>query len=258
MRESLSGSEVSGRRWAGRFAALGAVVCAMVVLFGTVAASPVASALVTQRYVAPYAGTESDLVFGQPVGCGNTMTLSALPYFNMSSGIGYTSARSTSVPCQGANSSNTVNPMFGLFTNGFAAPTGGTFHFKETWVLSFSVKLSVKPGTTSGSPYAFFYVYPTAQVENVSGGFWSQNYSTTLTYAVFSGSYSHTYSNVRMTVWLNATLPVNATDTYTYFTWMNVVLATGAPVGTQATSASLNMATNGHHATLSYYSVRVT
>jgi hypothetical protein len=193
MKGKAGRSEWGRRKWTGgsTFGLTVAAVRGVLVVFGSASEAPTSIAASTHKHVAPYTGNETDLVFAEATGGGTTMALPVSPFFDLTSGHGVQSAKATSRPCAGANSSLSIDSFAGLMTNPSTGTTG-TYHFRVSWMMSFSVQLQVVPGAASELPSAFFYVFADSEVSAAIGTTYFPNNSPLVTQTIFSGSFSHT------------------------------------------------------------------
>jgi hypothetical protein len=131
-------------RWAGRRVvtvgtAAGAVLVAALMLFSPVASAASAGSSVV--LTAPYSGTSAGEAFWSSAGCGGTLTLSQLPYFNATTGT-FTGSLSAAAKTCGKTTSSMFGEESGNFgTNSFSVASNGTYVVGATWTVAFEYEL---------------------------------------------------------------------------------------------------------------------
>jgi hypothetical protein len=226
----------------------GLVAVVMVVLvMGTASAAPAIAVATKTTYAAPYTGNGFGGFGNYAQGCGTTAAVSALPFFNTTSGVGTAAAKVTSSNCGSIPSNRSVE-----VTTEYVSPsltwTGGTLNVTSNWVLDFSAKLAAS-GTTSHPAMAIFEVL-------VQGSLYDETNGTTVKLAtnlaafdqIASGSYAHTFAKLAQKLSLVTTLKKGQTYEFdlSIFSLMDTSVAPG---GTSA-SAAVTMSGGSFGATL--------
>ncbi len=225
------------------------VVGVVALMIGTSTATPAMSVATTTKFVAPYSGSEEGVVFTGFSGCGVTGSAPAQPFFNLTNGHGYANATAAAHSCGSTGSSVFADALPEFMSNVFVT-TSGHHHFRANWKLDFSVHLSARPGNSSQLASAGLQVTVDLSLLNLSSGksIYRSNFPVALEQTISSGSYAHTFSNVRESVYLNTTL--SAGDAYSFETDVEVGVYLSVSPGSSTASASVNMETGGRSANL--------
>lgn len=210
----------------------------VVLVMGTAAAAPAVMTAVTTKYVAPYAGGGIGDLENYATGCGSSASVSKLPDFNATSGLGTVAAKVASKNCGTTPSNRTL-----LMTLVYVAPTftttAGSHNLTENWVLTFTAKLAAT-GTTSHPASAFFEVIAFEEFLDLSNST-SVGSAAALaaTQEITTGSYSHTFTKVSVKTSVVASL--KKSTNYDYDAEVEVFLVSSVASGGTSASASVTM-----------------
>ena len=197
-RRSWRASATSG---AGILAAIGVAL----LFAGSAAAAPAVLAAGKVTDTAPYTGEEFGAAFLDESGCGVTGAIVVAPYFNLTTGQSYASLNLSATACGTPSSEGDMDEESGFVLAAFTG-VGGSYHVKATWELNLSVSLAAKPGSSS-SAAAFYSVEPIVAVfDETNGSFLGPSTHAELFHEITSGTYSHTYSKLKVTQYSNQTL----------------------------------------------------
>jgi hypothetical protein len=230
-----------------------AAVVLVVLVLGTASAAPAVAAATSIKDVAPYAGFAFGSFENFAGGCGSTVAVSALPFFNTSSGVGTFAAKATSKNC-GSTWSNRSLALTVEYVSPTFTTTTGSHNITADWVLTFVAKLAAS-GTVVDAPLAVFDIFTvTYLVDQTNDSSFPQVSALVAFNEITSGSYSHTFSKVAAKPSLVAHL--KATHTYELELEVYALVGTGVPVGGTSASASISMSGGAQGATLKSVTIK--
>jgi hypothetical protein len=214
-------------------------VAAVTLLVGTASAAPASGLHASVTYSPPYSGTPGAAITGGSVGCGGSGSILLFPSFNLTTGKGVQSAKASAKSCGSIGSSVDLTLSTGFNSSNFTT-TSGLHRIVAHWTLTFSVSLAAKAGSASQGADAVFYVGEGVSVYDATNHTLIAGAPTkVVTDLISSGTYSHTYSKVRMTSWNNATLVKG--HVYTLQIGLEIVVAASVSSGSSTASAQLSM-----------------
>ncbi|HXQ93561.1 MAG TPA: hypothetical protein VN864_00095 [Thermoplasmata archaeon] len=205
------------------------------------------------RHGAPFHGT---LHIGHVItslGCGASASFPVAPTFNLTSGIGAVSEKSSAAGCGPAGFSDfaATEAIAGFDSTPFSYPKAAAKNLSFNFTPDFVVNMTATPMSPGGGPYAWASFYLVAYgvlwdltTGSVANSIGSLYYGTTNLSA--SGYYNHSWSFTTGWAWI----PGNFTGLHQYFVAMYFIAFeyTSAPSHTPTSAtARLNMATGGHH-----------
>lgn len=200
-----------------------------------------------QTFVAPYTGVAYGYLDSYFSGCGGSMSETAAPVFNLTTGQSTFAYSAKQVSCgREANATETFAEIYvELYPVSLAS---GRLSIESNWKSTFAVKLAA---TSSSDSYA----YAEFQVATYLNVYDATNYSfvtstgtTSVSHAISSGTFSKTYSNLNGHAWVNATF--NSTHTYYLEVAYEAYLYVETYAGSSSASASFSMASSKDLATL--------
>jgi hypothetical protein len=246
---TTNGARSKWRARAGVGAGVAGTFVLVVLLVGTTSAVPLTTAATASTVGAPYSGTVETGFLGNPLGCGIGADFPVLPFFNLTSGQALASVKATAHSCGSTNASVYLQSNAG-FTSASYKTTTGVHHLAAHWLLTFSVSLSAKPGTAGHAVRAQFAVYFQFELFDRTTGltYYQGNYPEIYD-TVTSGTYSHTYTKLSESVFLNATLIKG--DSYEFEAQAVIAVESFVGPGTGTASASVTMGSGADQALLS-------
>jgi len=242
--------------WHGRIGVslgLAAAIGVALLFVGSVAAAPVATAAASVTYRAPYSGTEASNEFGLLSGsggpiCGVAEYFPLAPFFYLYAGVANESVKATAQSCGPGTSFASPEAMAGFDSANFTT-TSGTHHIKATWNFDLSVKLVATPGSPSQTANAYFFLSTQAYlIDLTNGSLFNQDNSPYFTHEITSGTYSHHFSKIVLSTYVNATLVKTHSYELGVFEYLNVY-ASVSP-GASSAYAFVNMGSGGRSAAL--------
>jgi hypothetical protein len=218
-----------------------------ILLVGTPSATAAVSPAGTSVHTAPYSGAESASFIGEPIGCGGSLSLPVLPYLNMTSGQAFESIQTSAKSCGTTNTTVYLESATGFTSTPFT--TSAELHrLSANWMLNFTVKLVAKPGASQSARAQFAVYFEFQLIDRTTETMYYQNNYPELYSIVSSGTYSHTYTSVSESVYLNATLVKG--HSYEYVVQALAAVEVFVMHGTSSASASVNMGSAGRNAFL--------
>lgn len=243
-------NKASGRRRSRHLvpAVIWACLVVMILLASNAVAAPTGTGKATVKYVPPYSGSAFTTQVYVHSGCDVSGAKLVHPVFNLTTGRALDSTQATAVTCGSANSSADISVGAGFDSTSFTS-LAGLYGFVAHWSLTFSVILAATPGSASQAAEAHYYVVGWLGVEDLTNhtivyGSWVTGY------AISSGTFSQSYSNLHASVYLNTTLVTS--DVYELVIYITTESAASASTGPGAgyAIASVNMGSGGEHAVL--------
>jgi hypothetical protein len=181
-------------------------------------------------------------------GCGTSASSSALPNFNLTTGVGTAAGKVSAASCGSTN--GTVGESIDLELGDLPIdPTTGAHNFSSTWSLHYTVKLAATAGKKGQMALAEVVGYASTFIEDETNDttFFSA-VSPFLVKEITTSTYSHTVSKEKTTSWVDAHL--KASHTYLFVVELEFSIVVTACITKCTASASLAMATGADGATL--------
>jgi hypothetical protein len=246
----------AGTTWQGRLGrgiGIAGAITVVTLFVGSAAAAPSIIASPATTYRAPYSGVEDSNEFGLLSGsggpiCGVSESFPVSPIFNMTSGHANQSVKAAAHSCGPGTSFASPEEDAGFVSMAYTT-TSGLHHLKANWALDFAVRLAATPGGASQSATASFSV--TTQfylLDETNGSMFNSNNSPYVIYQITSGTYSHDYPSIHLSIYLNATLVKG--HTYQFGVFLYVGASASVSPGTSKAFASINLGSGGRNAFL--------
>jgi hypothetical protein len=217
----------------------GVAVGLIVLLVGSAAGAPAVTPATTMKYKAPYAGTEDALVADYTSGCGASGSFPVTPFFNLTTGHATAAVTAAATTCGSENDSSLSEALAEFIGKTFVAKAGAV-EVVASWIVTFSSSLAATAGSVSQEASAYSDVLAFLFVEDASTD--SQTSASNIPsvfYQISMGTYSHTYTGVKLTSYLNVTLV--AGEKYYVIAEVEIVGDAFVTTGTGAGSASASV-----------------
>jgi hypothetical protein len=235
--------------WMGGGLGIAAVLGVILLFPGSSVAGIVQNTVIPTTLKAPFSGLEYGYIFDSQAGCGTTIGVPVLPFFNLTTGQAHASVKETAKSCGTKNGSADVEAFPELLITSFTT-TAGLHHIVARWVATFSVALAASAGSSPQQAEAGFGVSENLELLDLTSG---SNYVPSVlpivSVYILTGTYSHTYMKVHQTDYLNVTL--SSTDSYEMFVDLVATTYVFVTPGTCTASASLNIGSGSNHGVLS-------
>jgi hypothetical protein len=234
---------------------LGAVtaVAAVFLMAASAAGSPALGVRAGPVVGPPYPGTPYNALEWVELGC-STMKDPVHPFFNLSTGHARASVATTLRACGPANGTSVVLADAAFQSLPFNR-SAGVHYLTGHWVLNFAVNLSVHRGNLSQQASAEFQVAVAFSIYDATAGtnIGGTDVMGIVNHTITHGTYVHTYTNVHLATYFNATY--NSSHTYIGYVLVQVLEELTVGPGASTASASVNMASGGKSAYLATLSL---
>jgi hypothetical protein len=236
--------------------AAAAVVVTVLILAGSVSATPVTQSPTSQNFTAPYGGHELRSLTMYSTGCGNSVVRPVPPLFNLSTGVAVMSLNSTSRPCQGSISNTSIYALIGMETDFFQPLTRAAYEFSASWSFLFNFDLVARSNST-GPAFAFYQLLPEAELTNQNGSKVWETGSDGHIAMIQTGKFAQSY-DLFTRVDVGRTLTPVRGQSWAFATFLYINILTTGNVGSDFARASISLSAGANETTLDSYSISIT